>query len=100
MAQLDVHTRRSGGAGYLLDVQSELLSGLNTRFVIPLLPEDEAPKPARRLNPIFEVMGVRHVLATQFAAAVSAGELGAPVMNVAEHHEAVIAALDVLITGV
>jgi hypothetical protein len=48
MARLDVNARRNGGMGYLLDVRA---SGLNTRLVVPLLPEVHAPAPAARLNP-------------------------------------------------
>jgi len=37
MAKFDVH-KRLNGPGYLLDLQANILSGLNTRFVAPLLP--------------------------------------------------------------
>jgi toxin CcdB len=43
--------------GYLLDVQTDLLDGLNTRVVVPLLPKEQAPTPAQRLNPTFEIEG-------------------------------------------
>lgn len=46
MARLDVYSlpgeRR---AGYIVDVQADLLSHLATRVVVPLLLEKEAPKP-------------------------------------------------------
>ena len=54
MARFDIF-KNEGGAGYLLDVQSDLLSGLNTRVVVPLLPKSSAPSPAQRLNPVFRV---------------------------------------------
>jgi toxin CcdB len=57
MARFDVY-RNAGGTGYLLDVQSDLLRGFNTRVVVPLLPLTEFPKPAKRLNPVFEVEGI------------------------------------------
>ncbi|HWI84867.1 MAG TPA: CcdB family protein [Sphingomonas sp.] len=100
MSRLDVHSRRDGGPGYLLNVQADLLSGLNTRFVVPLLPPDQAPAPAARLNPIFDIAGQRHVMVTQFAAAVRVRELGARVATLDHAHETVTAALDLLITGV
>lgn len=100
MARLDVHARRDGGAGYLLDVQAELLSGLNTRLVVPLLPRDQAPVPAARLNPVFDIAGAPHVMVTQFAAAVSTRELGNPVASLTDARDTVTAALDLLITGV
>lgn len=46
------------GAGALLDVQADLMSHLSTCVVVPLLPMDAAPKPARVLNPLFEIAGV------------------------------------------
>jgi toxin CcdB len=37
MPRLDVHAMPAGRkAGYLLDVQADLLSGLSTRVVVPL----------------------------------------------------------------
>lgn len=50
MAQFDVYRNRLE-PGYLLDCQSDALSALTTRLVIPLLPPDYAPLPSRRLNP-------------------------------------------------
>lgn len=38
MARFDVYLTSS--SGYLLDVQADLLAGLNTRVVVPLLPLD------------------------------------------------------------
>ena len=37
MAKYDVYPNPEG-AGYLLDTQTDLLDGLNTRVVVPLLP--------------------------------------------------------------
>ena len=54
MAKYDVFANPGGGA-YLLDVQSNLLDDLNVRAVVPLLPEDDAPLAASRLNPVFEI---------------------------------------------
>ena len=47
-----------------MDVQASLLDHLNTCVVVPLLPLDAAPKPAKVLNPTFEINGARHVMAT------------------------------------
>ena len=47
MARFDVYARPAG-AGYVLDVQADILNGLNTRIVVPLLPLSEAPIPAKR----------------------------------------------------
>ena len=50
MAKFDVFVSPSS-AGYLLDVQTDLLEGLNTRVVVPLVPATPNMKLVRRLNP-------------------------------------------------
>ena len=99
MARFDVY-RNIGGEGYLLDCQADLLSDLNTRLVAPLLPETAAPRPAGRLNPIFDIDGARHVMVTQFAAAVMARDLEPKIASFAQHDREIGNALDLLLTGV
>lgn len=78
MARFDVYASPSG-SGYVLDVQADVLEGLNTRIVVPLLPVSQAPVPAKRLNPVFEIGSEPHVMVTQFmAAAVSRSLLRSP----------------------
>ncbi len=98
MARFDVF-ENARGAGYLLDVQSDLLSGLNTRMVIPLLSRAQAPKPAQRLNPVVLVGGSELVVATQFMAAIAADELRTKVGNLASSRDDISAALDMLFLG-
>lgn len=98
MAKFDVFRRRSGD-GFLLDCQADLLSQLNTRFVVPLLPAGEAPKPAARLNPVFELEGKPYVMMTQFAAAVPVTELGEKIVSLSDRDIEIINALDMLISG-
>ncbi|MFC4259739.1 CcdB family protein [Marinobacter lacisalsi] len=83
MARFDIFENRDG-AGYLLDVQSDLLNGFNTRVVVPLLPKSSAPSPAQRLNPVFSIEGQEVVMATQYMAAVPEGELRSGVCSLAE----------------
>lgn len=92
--------RADHGPGYLLDCQANLLAHLNTRFVVPLLQLDAAPKPARVLNPVLEIDGAPHVMATQFASAVLVRELGPRVVSLADGDTAIDNALDLLLTGV
>jgi len=99
MARFDVHAPASGTA-LLLDCQADLLAHLTTRFVVPLFPLSQAPKPAARLNPVLEVNGEPHVMVTQFAAAVETRELGRKVASLAQHDHAIVGALDMLITGI
>jgi toxin CcdB len=97
MARFDIYGNPSGG--YLLDLQADLLSGLNTRVVAPLMPPAEAPLPARRLNPTFEIGGERFVMVTQFMAAVPSAELRRSVASLAHERDAIMNALDMIFSG-
>lgn len=97
MARFDVY--RHAGTGYLLDCQADVLSRLNTRLVVPLLPHDEGPPPITRLNPPFTIAGERVVMYTQFASAVPAKELKRPVASLIEDDRTIMNALDMLLTG-
>jgi len=88
------------GAGLLLDVQANLLSHLSTCVVVPLLPVDAAPKPARILNPMLDIGGVPHVMATQFIAAVPRRLLASEVADLHERAHEIVSALDCLFQGV
>lgn len=88
-----------GGEGYLLDVQTDLLSDLNTRLVVPLLPTAIAPKPATRLNPVFAIDEQPVVMVTQFMAAVPVGILKSPVATLEQEFEQVTTAIDMLVQG-
>jgi len=98
MAKFDVYRLRNNGR-FVLDCQADLLDDLNTRLVVPLLPVDEAPKPALRLNPVFEIEGHKLVMVTQFAAAVRVRELGERIVSLIEEQDAIGNALDMLISG-
>jgi toxin CcdB len=98
MARFDIFQNKDG-AGYLLDVQSDLLSGLNTRVIVPLLPKSLAPSPAQRLNPVFEIKGTEVLMATQFMAAVPEAELRASIGSLAEQQHEISAALEMLFLG-
>ncbi len=98
MSQFDVFHAKHG-AGYLLDCQSDLLSQLNTRFCVPLLPPEIAPAPARRLNPSFEIEQREVIMVTQFAAAIPVRDLSEQVATLAERRYLISNALDMLITG-
>lgn len=99
MPQHDVYPDPSG-RGYLLDVQTDLLDGLNTRIVVPLMPEGIAPTPASRLNPIFEIGGTAHVMVTQFLSAVPKAMLKSATGTLALERTTITAALDMLTHGV
>jgi toxin CcdB len=97
MARFDVYASRDGG--YLLDCQADVLSDLNTRFCVPLMPPDRAPLAGARLNPEFEVNGERVRMVTQFAGAIFVRDLGERADNLADQHTAIMNAIDMLTTG-
>lgn len=98
MARFDVYPRPDN-AGYLLDVQADVLGELNTRIVIPLIPLGQAPLPAKRLNPVFEIAGQDCALITQFMAAVPRAILGEPVASLVARDAEISGALDMLLVG-
>lgn len=98
MARYDLY-RAPDGPGWWLDVQADVLDVLNTRVVVPLLPEGRAPVPAKRLNPVFVVEGERAVMVTQYLSAVPLRELGRPVGSLADKADEIGAALDLVFVG-
>lgn len=98
MARFDFY-KNPAAAGYLLDVQSTLIGGLNTRIVVPLIPEQEAPRPAKRLNPVFEITHARYLMVTQFMAAVPVSELRTRIGSLEHAHDEITSALDMIFLG-
>jgi toxin CcdB len=98
MARFTVY-RNPNGAGYLLDVQANILNHLNTRMVVPLLPLTSAPQPAKTLNPVFDIAGTAVVMVTQFMAAVPTSLLKSPETSMEAQRNEITAALDLLFQG-
>ena len=88
------------GSVLVIDCQSSLLDRIDSRFVVPLVPVQDAPKVAQRLNPVFKIDGEGYVMLTQAASAVRLRELGPKVASLPEHAFEITGALDVLISGV
>jgi len=105
MAQFDVYrnTNASTRAGipYLLDVQSDLLEPLATRVVVPLAkPEILGGKLAERLSPVFQVEGRNVAMLTPELAGVSRKLLGERVASLVGERQSIVAALDLVFTGI
>jgi toxin CcdB len=98
MARFEVYPNPDG-RGYLIDVQADVMSLFNTRVVIPVLPLDEAPKPAKTLNPLFEIDGQPYSMVTQYMAAVPAKLLKTPAFSVSDRRGEIVAAIDLLLQG-
>ena len=105
MAQFDVYRNLNPASRtripYLLDVQSGLLEALATRVVIPLCrPEVLSGKPAERLNPEIAIEGRRLLMLTPELAGVPRKALGECVANAAHRRSDIVAALDLVFTGI
>lgn len=99
MARYDVYADPEG-LGLLLDVQTDLLEGFDTRLVAPLLRQPSSVKPIKRLNPIFEIgVDTTYVMAPQLLVAVPESILREKKANLAHHHDEIIAALDMIFHG-
>jgi len=104
MARFDVY-QNSGplatSTPYLLDVQSALLDGLDTRVVIPLRRVDQFPAVnfAKDLTPIFDIEGVSCFLETPKLAAVPTRLLKNRVMSLSDQQSLISNALDRLFHG-
>lgn len=99
MAQFDFF-QQGGGSGYWLDCQTDLLGDIDTRFVVPLVPRDTAPRPVRQLNPVFDIADKQFIMLTQQAGPVPSSELRLPAGSLARFRYEILNALDFLITGV
>lgn len=98
MAKYDVYPNLSD-RGYLLDLQSDLLEGIASRVVAPLVPTSATLRAASRLNPVFEIEGGDHILLTQSMSAVPVRILGTPVTNLADRFDEITNAVDMVFVG-
>lgn len=101
--QCSVHPNRddeTGNIPFLVDVQADLLSDLETRVVIPLVRETAFGRRATRLHPVFMIEGQQVVMATHLLAAVRRGTLGSPLASLLDQRDVIVAAIDVLWSGV
>lgn len=100
MAQFDVYANPNPNTNkeipYLLDVQADILSSLETRVVVPLVIQS---KTAKHLNPVFEVKNKKVVMSTSQIAGAPLSVLGEKVATLKDKRAEIIAAIDFLITG-
>jgi toxin CcdB len=103
--QYDVYANPSAKSAeafpYLVDVQSDLLSGLTTRMVVPLalkcLGKSDTPQ---RLCPVLAVAGKECMLIPYQAAPLLRALLKKKVGSVRDHASAIVAAVDAVIRGI
>jgi len=104
MARFDVFRNTGESAAsvpFLLDVQSDVLSSLDTRIVIPLKRRDAyaSIKVPVNLMPSVFIDDVEFILETSKLAAVPVRILKQPITSVAHAHFEITAALDFLFQG-
>lgn len=106
MSQFTVYRNRNGATRarfpLLLDVQTGLLDELGTRVVIPLAPATAATRRAalQTLTPVLTVDGKDYVALTPQLAGIATRELGPPVADLTTARPAILAAIDLLFTGI
>jgi toxin CcdB len=104
MARFDVYANPGSHAAttpYLLDVQSDLLDGLDSRVVVPLRRLEHFPsvRLSTRLTPVLSIDGEDFLLETPKMAAVPQRVLRSPVATLADRQSDITAALDFLFQG-
>lgn len=104
MARFDVYPNPGAHANttpYLLDVQTDLLSGLDSRMVIPLrsLAHFAKVKLPTRLTPVLQIDGADYLLETPKMAAVPNRVLRNATASLADQQAQITGALDFLFHG-
>ena len=94
MAQFDVFRLSDGSL--VIDCQSDLIYGYDTRLVVPLIEPEGETVTMPRLHPRFVVGGEEFVMVTQFATAIRNQELRVKVDTLESQRDRIIGAIDVL----
>ena len=102
MSQFDVFTNPGTArdrAPYIVDVQSDLLD-LSMRVVVPLITPEYFRARMTRLNPLLEVDNQSFVFSPTEIAGIAARRLEQRITNLAVYRGRIVAALDMIITGI
>lgn len=85
---------------FLVNVQSDLLDELQTRVVIPLARAATlARRPMANLMPVVQFEGEGYVLMTPQLAGMARRDLGPAAGSLTERRDAIVAAVDFLLSG-
>jgi mRNA-degrading endonuclease toxin of MazEF toxin-antitoxin module len=84
---------------YLVVLQHDRVSSIGTVVVAPLT-ESSLALAGTRLHPVIEVGGRSYVVLTEELAAIRSGMLGRVVASAETGRYAIVAALDLLLTGI
>ena len=104
MARFEVRTNlnraTSARVPYLVELQADMLSALDTCLVAPLVPAAEFGPAATRLNPGFRIGKRTLVMDTALMAGVPKKLLGEKVVSLADRSEDILGAVDFLVSGI
>ena len=100
MAQFDIYENLNPNTNeeipFLLDIQNDILKNLSTRVVVPLILN---MKPAKILNPQFEINDLTVTMSTAELAGIPIDSLGSIICSVEDKKYEIISAVDFMITG-
>jgi toxin CcdB len=86
---------------YVIDIQSELLDGLQTTVVIPLCKASQLHHQIiPKLCPMVEINGEKFIALSQQLAGIDRSHLGKAITNLSEYRSQFIAALDFMLSGI
>jgi len=104
MARFQVRTNMNRASRvrvpYLLELQADILSALDTRVVAPLIPAADFGPVAARLNPVFRIGNRNFVMDTALVAGVPKKLLGDEVVSLADRSADIVGAVDFLVSGI
>ena len=84
---------------FLIVLQSDRASSFNSLIVAPLI-KSSGPLDHSRIHPAIEIAKVRYAVLSERLAAVQATTLGPVVGSAEDHRYEIVAALDMLFTGI
>ncbi|WP_138472959.1 CcdB family protein [Poseidonocella sp. HB161398] len=97
-AQHDLY--RLPGGQLVVILQSDLLDGLRTRVVAPLVPRGRVERVLAGLNPVVTLPEGAFLLMPQLAATLSLAELGERAGSLAAMRDEITRAVDALLSGI
>ncbi len=105
MSQFSVYKNRNPKTRkifpYLLDIQSDLLEQIRTTVVVPLGKYSAVKDQViTTLCPIVEIDGIEYAALTQQLAGIDRRLLGAEVTNISNYRADIIAAIDLIVSGI
>jgi toxin CcdB len=97
-AQFDLY--RVPGDGLVVVLQNDLLDQLRTRVVAPLVPASSIERVMHSLNPTATLGEEVYLVMPQLAATLTLAEMGEKVGSLSMMHDAIVRAVDALLSGI